>query len=371
MRGSLRLTSRISLATLGRALVAWVTALAMLSPSVVWAGTPYNLHWVLTEDAQSCETAELMTSNGHAFFSVNGTPLPTYEIPGAFETRDDGSQSNTMEAGFDSVLLRIRANDFLFGVRAASGDDSCVHAHEVVSLVSAPLGLNKPLFDVRRDGTAFIGSTQLALNLAEINPPLARDIANLEVAIAGERQWLIDNASKAADLATRLDLLQQLDTELRDLVTRPLDEIAQTDLDAILDRYADVVDEQTKAALDQLITDLQQSVTDLQNELFSLIDNFGAQADAVADLATQGARDAGFSPDDPSSYALGPGDVPWRAWPSARSRSSGEGRRMRRSARPRRWLPRMSRSWARSSPWRCGRAGAPGTRRCGGRSRAR
>jgi hypothetical protein len=118
------------------------------------------------------------------------------------------------------------------------------------------------------------------------------------------RKLLIANASKAADLAAKLSLLQELDTELRDLFTRPLDEIAQTDLDAILERYADVVDEATKAALDQFITDLQQSVTDLQHELWSLIDNFGAQADAVADLATGAARDAEWNPDDPSSYGL-------------------------------------------------------------------
>src|SRR5262249_16646094 len=45
-------------------------------------------------------------------------------------------------------------------------------------------------------------------------------------------------------------------------------------------------------------------------ELASLIDNFGDQADAAANLATQAAIDAGFNPDDPSGYALGPNDVP-------------------------------------------------------------
>jgi len=112
-------------------------------------------------------------------------------------------------------------------------------------------------------------------------------------------------------VTAKLSLLQQLDTELRDLVTRPLDEIAKTDLDAILDRYAGVVDAATKAALDQLIVDLKQSVVDLENELASLIDTFGAQADAVVDLATQEAREAGFNPDDPASYALGASEVPW------------------------------------------------------------
>jgi hypothetical protein len=69
-----------------------------------------------------------------------------------------------------------------------------------------------------------------------------------------------------------------LDTELHDLVKRPLDEISRIDLDEILDRYAEVVDPATKAALDQLVDDLKQSVTDLDHELARLIHDFGAQA---------------------------------------------------------------------------------------------
>ncbi|WP_437804928.1 hypothetical protein [Sorangium sp. So ce1078] len=182
---------------------------------------------------------------------------------------------------------------------------------EVVNLVSVPLGLNKPLFDVWRDGTAFSGSAEVDLSLAEINPPLARDILILETAIAKLLEKLVRNAARIADLRARMDLLQQLDTELHDLVCRPLDEISRTDLDAILDRYEDVVDAETRAAMEQLIDDLKQSVTDLENELASLIDNFGAQADEVTDLATQAARDEGWDPDDPSNYALGEHDIPW------------------------------------------------------------
>jgi hypothetical protein len=292
-------------------LVASVTMLAILAPSRAWADTPYSIHWVFTEENPACETAALGANNGIPFFDVNGTPLPTFEIPGAFVTLPDGSQRNTAEAAFKSVLLRLGANDFGFGVTNTSGDDTCVHSHNVVTLVSAPLGLNKPLFDVRRDGTLFVGTTTLGLSLAEINPPLARDIANLEIALEHAREDLIANAAKTAALAEKLSLLQELDTELHDLVSRPLDEIAQSDLDAILDRYAELVDDETSAALHQLIFDLQQSVLELENELASLIDVFGAQADAVANFVTQDAQGAGFHPDDPSGYGLGPAQVPW------------------------------------------------------------
>ena len=307
MNRSYSRTSRAPLAALG----AWLALLALLLPSTASAGVPYQVQWLFTEENPVCEPADLTAHDGEAFFRVNDTPLPTHQLPGALVANTDGSESNAAQAEFDSALLRFGDNNFLFQATNESGDNSCVHSRNLVSLVSAPLGINKPLFSVRRDGTAFVGNSKVSLGLAEINPPLARDIINLETVTADNRAWLIDHASEVGDLAAKLSLLQQLDTELRDLVTRPLDEIAKIDLDAILDRYAGVMDEATRAALDQLIDDLKQSVLDLESELASLIDDFGAQADAVADLATKEAREAGFNPDDPASYALGASEVPW------------------------------------------------------------
>ncbi|MGK4001743.1 hypothetical protein WMF31_03895 [Sorangium sp. So ce1036] len=289
-------------------LVALVTALAVLAPSFAWAGTPYSLSWERTAFSGSCERAYLV---GHQFFRVNDTPLTTVEVPEALVDLPDGSEMNRSETEFDSVLLRIGTNGFHFGVHHAAGNDWCSDTREVVNLVSAPLGLNKPLFDVRRRGAKFSGDTRITLGLAEINPPLARDIAILEATTAELRKALVRNAARIAGLRERMDLLQQLDTELHDLVTRPLDEISRTDLDAILDRYQDVVDAETRAAMEQLVDDLKQSVRDLEGELGRLIDEFGAQADEVADLATQTARDEGWDPDDPQAYALGESDVPW------------------------------------------------------------
>ncbi|WP_437299326.1 hypothetical protein [Sorangium sp. So ce426] len=263
-------------------LVALVTALAVLAPSFACAGTPYRLDWVSTESSASCE-APFLAHNGGTYFHVNDTPLPTYEVPDTLVTHDDGSQSHQAEAEFDSVLLRFGANDFHFGVRNAGGDDWCTDAHELVSLVSEPLGLNKPLFHVRRSGTAFSGATTLDLSLAEVNPALARDIEILLAEIAKERAALVANARAVGLLAEKLDLLQQLDTELKDLVSRPLDEISRTDLAAILDRYKDAVAPETRAAMEQLVDDLKQSVSDLEDELARLMDEFGAQADEFDD----------------------------------------------------------------------------------------
>ncbi|AUX26756.1 hypothetical protein SOCEGT47_073260 [Sorangium cellulosum] len=310
MRGSNDVAWRGRSVAVFHELVALVTTLAVLAPSFAWAGTPYSVRWSSHHDATSCGRP-VLEYEGATIFEVNQTPLPTYGVPGALQSHGDGSQSNTREAEFDSVLLLMGANAFHFGVHTVNGGDWCTHAHDVVHLVSEPLGLNKPLFDIRRDGTGFEGDTRVNLSLAEVNPALARDIVNLEVALAELREKLIRNAARIADLRARMDRLQQLDTELHDLVTRPLDEIARVDLDEILDRYEDVVDPETRAALEQLVDDLKQSVGDLEDELGRLIDEFGAQADEVADLATQGARAEGWDPDDPSNYALGEHDVPW------------------------------------------------------------
>ncbi|WP_437598378.1 hypothetical protein WMF28_37285 [Sorangium sp. So ce590] len=310
MRGSKEVVRRGFRAAALQKLVALITAAVLVAPSLARAGTPYTLDWVSTQFNPGCLTPELLNP-GAPYFRVNDTPLPTYEVPGEFAFHDDGSESNRMEAAFDSVLLGMGMNDFHFHVSREGGDNTCVNAREVVNLVSVPLGLNKPLFDVRRRGVAFSGDTTLDLSLAEINPALARDIEILLAEIAKERKALVANAPRVARLAEKMDLLQQLDTELKDLVSRPLDEISRTDLDEILDRYKDAVGAETRAAMEQLVDDLKKSVSDLEDELARLMDEFGAQADEVADLATQDARAEGWNPDDAGAYALGESEVPW------------------------------------------------------------
>ncbi|WP_437828477.1 hypothetical protein [Sorangium sp. So ce1153] len=310
MRGPMDVVLRGRSAAPLQKVVALVAMLAVLAPSFAQAGTPYTILWSSQQDVDSCADPEL-ASEGDTIFEVNRTPLPTYGIPGAVEIHGDGSASNTLEAEFDSVLLRMGRNDFHFGIDTVGGGNWCTHAHDVVHLVSEPLGLNKPLFDIRRDGTGFEGSTGVDLSLAEINPALARDIEILLAELARARKELVRNAWRVNLLAEKMDLLRQLDTELMDLVSRPLDEISRTDLDAILDRYKDVVDAETRAAMEQLVDDLKKSVSDLEDELARLMDEFGAQADDVADLATQDARDEGWDPDDPAAYALGESEVPW------------------------------------------------------------
>ena len=316
MNRSSRRTAAGSLLAFARSLLACLTLLAGLAPSPAWALTPYAIEWMRTQAAGSCESADLAQYDGEAYFAVNDTPIPTYQIPGALVQNPDGSQSNVGEAPFGSVLLRMGMNGFHFSIFNETGDDSCVLSHEVATLKSPTLGLSKPLFDILRDGKGFAGNTLVNLSLAEINPPLAQDITNLEATIAADQAKLLANAAVIEDLAGQLDTLRQLDAELHALVNRPLDEITADDLDAILDRYDGIVSEETRAALHQLLEDLQKSIEELHEELASLIENFGDKADATADLVTAGAAETGFDPNDPSGYSLEYADVPPVAIPS-------------------------------------------------------
>src|SRR4051812_21678297 len=97
---------RASRAPLVTALGAWLALLLWLAPSAAQAGLPYEIQWMILQEDPICETADLGKHNGEAFFQVNDTPLPTRQLPGALVTNPDGSESNTAQASFDSVLLR-------------------------------------------------------------------------------------------------------------------------------------------------------------------------------------------------------------------------------------------------------------------------
>jgi len=249
----------------------------------------------MVSESPQCEGARLV-NNGGDYFRVNQTPLPTYEVPGAWTIHENGWESHFATAGFDSVLLRMGANDFKFSVRNSTGDDSCVLSNEIATLISPQIGIEKLLFNVRREGTAFSGAAQVDLKLEEINPQLAQDIALLETELAGERKWLIEHADDIQDLDKRLDALQSLETELGDLLTRPLDGITVEDLEDMLNRYSSVIDDATRAALTQVLADMKKSLEDLQAELASLMANFGEQTHTVADLLTGSTPADGVGP---------------------------------------------------------------------------
>lgn len=270
--------------------------------------TPYEIRWWHEERPGSCESAGL-TMEGQSNFDANGTPLPTYTIPGSEVGARDGSSRIEAESRFDSLLLRPNFNSFGFEVTVASGDNRCVNSYERVQLRSRALGHPITLFVGNRVGTHFAGRTLVKLGLAEVNPPLARDLAKLEAAVASEREALVENAAKVGNLATRLSALQ-LDADLESLLDQPLEDIEPSYVDEIRARHSDVFDEATLAAVDQLLEDLRKSIADLKGELGHIAETFGQQADAVAGRATEAARAAGWNPDDLSQYEVPTFDAP-------------------------------------------------------------
>jgi hypothetical protein len=291
-----------------RALAAFMATLLVSQP--VFALTKYNIAWTDTQFHNglydSCATARL-EYEGIPFFQVNRQDVPTYtESRVTIYTGDDRLTAN---APFDSSLLAVGQNDFLFRVATANGADACTHSQDVAVLTS-PITSPKPLFNIERHGTSFSGNSTLDLSLLEINPGLAKSLETLNKAIDGQRKTLVSQAADVQGLSGKLDALAALQSELNDLVQRPLDEIGSEDLDAILARYASIIDPVTKGALESLLADLKRSVADLRQELDRLLVAFREQAAVAEDLVTKAARQEGWNPEDPANYTVSQVDLP-------------------------------------------------------------
>src|SRR4051794_32981992 len=106
----------------GGGIGAIIAAASVLGSAPARAGTPYSIDWKHTEHtaAGSCEGVHLGANDGSAFFSVNATPLPTYEVPGSYGGVYGGDQWITAKAQFDSTLLYAGANDLSFNVTIES-----------------------------------------------------------------------------------------------------------------------------------------------------------------------------------------------------------------------------------------------------------
>ena len=100
-----------------RVLVFWFGLLALLAPARARASTPYTIHWVNVHDPLSCGNAQL-SHDGDGFFHVNGTLVPTFQVPGAYAEHADGSSSNIAEAPFDVrvYINETGGNDLSFGI---------------------------------------------------------------------------------------------------------------------------------------------------------------------------------------------------------------------------------------------------------------
>ena len=288
---------------LARAAVALVV---FACPTLASATVDYDVIWTHGEyknaELFSSESVQPSSSATH-FFSVNQTPIPFRVDLASYVQFPNGDEYLTIHNPFSSVLLQPGDNEVTFGVSIDHGDNTHVHSIERATLTS-PVITPRKLFNVERHGNAYTGATRLAMTLGEINPPLAKDIARLEAALASDRKLLVANAADVADLARKLTFLDKLEAELSDLATRHLDDIRVVDLDAILVRYEHVIGANARVSLNAVVSNLKKSVVALATELERLYDAFGKLAEDAANVVVAKARAAGWNPDDANNYTI-------------------------------------------------------------------
>ncbi|MCP3166433.1 hypothetical protein [Myxococcus qinghaiensis] len=287
---------------------------AVLAPATARAATyrDYLIAWQSTSyrSEGSCQDTSRLHQEGQANFSINAMPLPTRTIPGHYRVDSHGNDTNIFGAPFNATLLRWGPNQFYFNVMLAQPDQSCVITDDIVQLETGGLTA-RPLFLVKRRGTAYSGTTSVALDLKEINPRLSENLANLERVLEDRKWQLLSIHGDLARAQAELDLLAELKGEIDELSKRPLDSITEADLNDILSRYGGV-DPRVLSQLQQLLRDLKEDLAALRTEIDRIMSDFRGQMggldDWLAGTPPTGSPDLGDSGTyDPD---LDPGSIP-------------------------------------------------------------
>ncbi|RKH21794.1 hypothetical protein D7X74_00230 [Corallococcus sp. CA047B] len=286
-----------------RAPLALLFALLAASPA---RADPYEILWetVSYVGSKGSNSSATIVQEGDPFFKVNSIPLPTYTIPRAYRVAQNRDLYNAFSAPFDSVLLRPGNNSFDFSVTTLGGNAN-TFTTELVKLSRPGQGL-MPLFYVNRQGTEFTGRTNVNFTLREINPGLADRIAELERALSEDRNKLLGNANRIADLSAQQARLDSLEAELTTLLQKGFDELTAAELDALLRRYPDVPSS-TRRALVNLVADLKTNVTQLRAEIARITTELGLHVDEAVSLIEASVAQAGHDLGSPDRFETGSG----------------------------------------------------------------
>ncbi|MCK8503227.1 hypothetical protein [Myxococcus fulvus] len=262
----------------------------------------YRIDWqaVSYVSQQSCASASIV-NEGDAFFQVNGIPIPTYTVAGAFVRRPNRDEFNRFRADFGGSLLRWGSNDFFFNVYTQGGNDYCTLAENIVNLNSAGLQ-ERRLFYIVRDGKPFTGVANVALQLSEINPTLASSLASLEVELIRELDRLSrlsDSLDSARAQATQLTALQD---ELKQLMSRSLDSITDAELRTLIEKY-NTVPSSVRDRLVQFLKDLKTSISELRAEIDRIVADFRGQVDLLDRYTLPTQPTGGVDLDNPDTYS--------------------------------------------------------------------
>lgn len=262
----------------------------------------YRIDWQVVSyvSQQSCAAASIV-KEGDAFFQVNGFPIPTYTVPGAFVRRPNKDEYNRFRADFGGSLLRWGSNDFFFNVYTQGGYDYCTLSENVVNLNSDGLQ-ERRLFYIVRDGKPFTGVANVALQLSEINPTLASSLASLEAALTRELDRLSSLSNSLDSARAQAAQLTALQEELKQLMSRSLDSITEAELRALLEKY-NTVPASVRERLVQFLKDLKTSISELRAEIDRIVAEFRGQMDLLDRYTLPTEPTGGVDLDDPDTYS--------------------------------------------------------------------
>lgn len=237
----------------------------------------YTLDWRGHNHPGSCITPGL-AQEGQANFHVNDLPIPTYTSQGSLVWGYNGEFRISYYAPFSGVLFRIGRNEVRFD-SAVTGLPACAESDDTIYLQPS----RRLLFSLATHGAVVQGATSLDLSLRELDPNLADALENLKRAIADA-----DRQLKAKALAADpLPHLAELQPELDALLARGFDAISPADLDALLDKYADIP-EDVHDALVNYLRDLKTNIAELHAEIARIASAFSDRVNSLPAVEAPG-----------------------------------------------------------------------------------
>ncbi|AFE04954.1 hypothetical protein COCOR_02975 [Corallococcus coralloides DSM 2259] len=265
----------------------------------------YEIYWeTISYVSQGSNLDPILANEGDPYFEVNDLPLPTYTVPLQYRIARNQDRYNAFHALFDSVLLRPGDNAFDFGVTTLGGS-KWTKSSELVKLLR-PGQPSIVLFSGARNGTSYQGRTHVNFALRDLNPGLADKIDALERAINEDRNKLLGNAGRIADLGAQQARLDGLEAELETLLQKGFDEMTAAELDALLKRYPDVP-AKTRQALVDLVADLKKNVEQLRAEIARITTELGLHVDEATSLVEAAVAQAGHDLSSPDHFEPGNG----------------------------------------------------------------